>query len=105
MAPMVIVLPGEKARGRLVRELGFTENEADRAVRSGAGPFVLELRDKGEALSEDDPVLFIAPDASDTIYLHYFNNGNYGLPPAVPGALPWPGGGPPAPGESAPICR
>lgn len=86
-------------RARLISELGFDENAADRALSGDAGIVLLELKDCGVRLSEDDPLLYIVLESSDTTCLHYYNNGNYGLPANDPGTLLWPGGGPPAPGE------
>lgn len=84
--------------GRLITELGFSENDADRLTWSELGTLLLDLKDEGVTWTEEDPLLLIALENSDTTSLHYYHHGNFGLPANTPGSLPWPSGGPPAPG-------
>mmetsp|Transcript_32404 Transcript_32404/g.50474 ORF Transcript_32404/g.50474 Transcript_32404/m.50474 type:complete len:222 (-) Transcript_32404:282-947(-) len=83
-------------RSRLVKEMQFPEDLAEVCERIGTGCHLLRLLDEGFTMSERDPLLFLVPDLHNEESLHYFNNGNFGLPPGSPGSLPWPGGVPPA---------
>jgi hypothetical protein len=81
---------------RLVREMNFPSELADRISRSCVSQHLLRLKDSGFIVSESDPLLIVDVDILNPASISYFNHGNYGLPQGVPGGLAWPRGAPTA---------
>lgn len=85
---------------RLQKEMRFGLDLAQRVLHTpDLGQELIRLYDEGVQLSEDDPLVCLLLERPDEVCLHYMNCGNYGLPPNVPGSMPWPGGAPPAVGK------
>ena len=93
----------EAIQRRLKFEFQFPEDLAVLYSTCGTGMDLLTAKDERNLkISDDDPLLLIAFDVADDNAVRYFQGGNFNLPVGVPGALPWPGGGPPALGAAMP---
>ena len=88
---------------RLVKEMGFSEDQAVKAAGGEVGSALLALIDADKLhISTADPLLVLVIDPNNPLSADYANAGNYGLPAGSPGAIPWPGGAAPAPGAPLP---
>mmetsp|Transcript_95518 Transcript_95518/g.116988 ORF Transcript_95518/g.116988 Transcript_95518/m.116988 type:complete len:204 (+) Transcript_95518:53-664(+) len=88
---------------RLKLEFQFPPDLAVLFSACDTGMDLLTAKDEGTLkISDDDPLLLIAFDMADDNALRYVQGGNFNLPVGVPGALQWPGGGPPPPGAAMP---
>jgi|AntAceMinimDraft_5_1070358.scaffolds.fasta_scaffold103932_2 hypothetical protein len=76
---------------RLAIEMGFPQQLAQVLAVQEAGPILLEMRDNGEELSEENPLLLLVPSFTPNGIL-YWKNGNYGLPVGAPGHAAAPAG-------------
>jgi hypothetical protein len=86
----------------LVKEVGFDEGLAVAFDLCGGAKELVSLLKSGFEFSESDPLLLLIPEMENADSVHYFNNGNCGLPRNI-GGLQWPGGaGPPAAGAAVP---
>ena len=83
----------------LVRNVGFDRELATSFQLCGGAKELVCLLQSGFEFSESDPLLLLIPDLNDANSVHYFNNGNFGLP----GGPLWPGGAPPVAGGALPV--
>ena len=65
---------------RLIKEMQFPEQLAESAAEQGIAASLVRLVDEKFEISESDPLLILVVDISDNNFIHYANNGNYGLP-------------------------
>lgn len=77
---------------RLQKEMQFDVETADIFSRCGIAKSLFTLKEQGFQISEEDPLLLVGVDPNTAAARDYFDSGNYGLPAASPGHLPWPGG-------------
>ncbi|KAL3697911.1 hypothetical protein R1sor_011987 [Riccia sorocarpa] len=82
----------ERVIQQLMDEMGFNRDLAKICAGTNVGLDLLRLKQEGIKISEGDPLLIIAVDVNVHDSVHYFENGNYGLPEGSPGRLVWPGG-------------
>jgi hypothetical protein len=61
-------------------------------AEQGIATTLLRLKDNGFKFLESDPWLVLVVDIPCNNSILDANNGIYGLPVGVPGAIPWPGG-------------
>jgi hypothetical protein len=87
---------------RLVLEIDFPEDVAERAVTTDVAKTLLHLLDEDFKMTEEERLLVMIMEPNENQSLHYTNYGNYGLPHGAPGARPWPGGVCLAPGAPPP---
>jgi len=71
--------------------MGFSQQLAQVLAQQDAGSILLEMRDSGEKLSEDDPLLVLVPLFTPN-GVSYWADGNYGLPVGAPGHAGAPAG-------------
>ncbi len=83
----------------LVHNVGFDRELATSFQLCGGAKELVCLLQSGFKFSESDPLLLLIPDLNEANSIHYFNNGNFGLP----GGPLWPGGAPPVGGAALPV--